>query len=187
MEETPPPAEAPQRIALFGKLTHDMIVIGGTLGLSYLGVAITYIHADLAYLYWFTLIPVFAAVCIAIEWFRVREQQIEIKWRSWVGKQLLHWGGLLIAVELVYSLFDAGRIPRTTSGLVILLLLALTTFLYGVHLDWRFIVVGLFLAISYLIMAYFVTYVWLLLLIAILIMAVAIFIAKRSVGAAWSR
>jgi hypothetical protein len=39
---------------LFGNLTSDMVVVGGTLGLAFLGVAITYVNRDLSYLYWLT-------------------------------------------------------------------------------------------------------------------------------------
>ena len=34
-----------------------------------------------------------------------------------------------------YTLLSAGNIPRATTGMVTLLLFALVTFLYGVHLD----------------------------------------------------
>jgi hypothetical protein len=46
----------------------------------------------------------------------------------------LHWGSLLLAVALAYTLLSAGSIPRATTGMVTLLLFALVTFLYGVHL-----------------------------------------------------
>ena len=92
----------------------------------------------------------------------------------------LHWGALLIAVALTYTLLSAGSIPRATTGMVTLLLFALVTFLYGVHLDRRFIGVGVFLGLSYVVMSYMAAYIWILLLIAVLMIAVAIFMMKRT-------
>jgi membrane glycosyltransferase len=64
--------------------------------------------------------------------------------------------------------------------MVTLLLFALVTFLYGVHLDRRFMGVGVFLGLSYVVMSYMAAYIWILLLIAVLMVAVAIFMMKRT-------
>ncbi len=50
---------------------------------------------------------------------------------------MLHWIGLVVAVQLVYLLLHIGRLDNENTGLIILLLLALTTFLAGIHLGWR--------------------------------------------------
>ena len=92
--------------------------------------------------------------------------------------EVLHWGSLLLAVALAYTLLSAGSIPRATTGMVTLLLFALVTFLYGVHLDRRFMGVGVFLGLSYVAMSYMAAYIWILLLIAVLMVAVAIFMMK---------
>ena len=94
--------------------------------------------------------------------------------------EVLHWGSLLLAVALAYTLLSAGSIPRATTGMVTLLLFALVTFLYGVHLDRRFMGVGVFLGLSYVVMSYMAAYIWILLLIAVLMVAVAIFMMKRT-------
>jgi len=44
----------PSKLSLFGSLTTDLWVLGGTLGLAFVGVAITYVNKDLSYLYWLT-------------------------------------------------------------------------------------------------------------------------------------
>ncbi|MGH8579388.1 MAG: hypothetical protein ACREVK_04410, partial [Gammaproteobacteria bacterium] len=72
------------------------------------------------------------------------------------------------------------NIPRATTGMVTLLLFALVTFLYGVHLDRRFMGVGVFLGASFVVMSYLAAYIWILLLIAALMVAVAIFMMKRA-------
>ena len=49
------------KLSLFGSLTTDLWVLGGTLGLAFIGVAITYVNKDLSYLYWLTMVPVSAS------------------------------------------------------------------------------------------------------------------------------
>jgi hypothetical protein len=164
------------KLSLFGSLTTDVFVLGGTFGLAFLGVAITYVNTDLSYLYWLTMIPVFGTICFIVQW--SRSQGTGVKWTSLLLKEVLHWGSLLIAVALAYTLLSAGSIPRATTGMVTLLLFALVTFLYGVHLDRRFMGVGVFLGLSYVVMSYMAAYIWILLLIAALMVAVAIFMMK---------
>lgn len=170
--------EEPPKLTLFGSLTTDVFVLGGTFGLAFLGVAITYVNRDQSHLYWLTMIPVFGAFCFLVQ--RARSRGTGDKWTRLFLTELLHWGGLLLAVELAYTLLSAGNIPRATMGMITLLLFALVTFLYGVHLDRRFMGVGVFLGASFVVMSYVGAYIWILLLIAALIVAVAIFTMKRS-------
>ncbi len=51
-----------------------------------------------------------------------------------IKKEALRWLGVLLAVQLVYFLFHAGRLDSENTGLVILLILALATFLAGLRL-----------------------------------------------------
>jgi len=167
----------PSKFSLFGSLTTDLWVLGGTLGLAFIGGAITYVNKDLSYLYWLTMVPVFGILCFVAQWSQSRGS--EVKWSRVLLTELLHWGGLLLAVALIYMLLSAGKIPRDTTGMVTLLLFALVTFLYGVHLDRRFLGVGIFLGLSYVVMTYLATYIWVLLLIAALALSGAIFLVKR--------
>ena len=165
------------KFSLFGSLTTDLWVLGGTLGLAFIGVAITYVNKDLSYMYWLTMVPVFGILCFVAQWSRSRGT--EVKWSRLFFTEVLHWGGLLLAVALIYTLLSAGKISRDTTGMVTLLLFALVTFLYGVHLDRRFLGVGVFLGLSYVVMSYLAAYIWVLLLIAALAVPVAIFLVKR--------
>jgi hypothetical protein len=165
------------KLSLFGSLTTDLWVLGGTLGLAFIGVAITYVNKDLSYLYWLTMVPVFGILCFIAQWSRSRGT--EVSWSRLFLTEVLHWGGLLLAVALIYTLLSAGKISRDTTGMVTLLLFALVTFLYGVHLDRRFLGVGVFLGLSYVVMSYLAAYIWVLLLMAVLAVPIAIFLVKR--------
>lgn len=170
--------EETTKLNLFGSLSSDAMVLGGMLALAYLGVAITYVNRDLSHLYWLTMVPVFGTICFVLQWLRARGT--EVNWIRLLGTELLHWGGLLIAVELAYTLLSAGGIQRATIGMVTLLLFALVTFLYGVHLDRRFVVVGGFLGVSYVVMIYLAAYMWIVLLIAAIMVIAAVFMMKRA-------
>lgn len=174
----PDNAEQTAKLSLFGSLSSDASVLGGMLGIAYIGVAITYVNRDLSYLYWLMMVPIFGTICFVLQWLRARGT--ELKWVRLLGIEVLHWGGLLIAVQLAYALLTAGGIPRATTGLITLLLFTLVTFLYGVHLDRRFIAVSVFLGISYVVMIYLAAYMWIVLLIGALIMIAAVFMMKRA-------
>ena len=91
------------------------------------------------------------------------------------------WFGLLVAVRLVYLLLHAGRLDNENTGLIILLLLALTTFFAGIHLGWRLCLVGGFLGAALVAATYLEEYVWMLVIIAMVILAI-VFLLKRFVG-----
>ena len=65
MNKDPITATEEQRsqLSLFGSWTIDLLVLGGTFGLAFLGVAITYVNRDLSYLYWLMMVPVFGTLC----------------------------------------------------------------------------------------------------------------------------
>ena len=53
-------------------------------------------------------------------------------------KQIQHWLGLLVGIYLTFFLREIGSLDNQTTGLILLLLLALTTFLAGVTMGWLF-------------------------------------------------
>lgn len=61
-------------------------------------------------------------------------------------KQVGHWGAFLVAMFLLHTKQVAEVLTQDALGLVMLLLLAVATFLDGLYVDWRFCVVGALLA-----------------------------------------
>ena len=116
------------------------------------------------------MVPVFAGACLILEWSRARGKGL--KWTTIVGTQLLLWLGLLMAVRLAYLLLHTGRLDNENIGLIILLLLALTTFFAGIHLGWRLFIVGIFLGVALIGAAYLEEFVWIFLIIAIVVVAI---------------
>jgi hypothetical protein len=70
---------------------------------------------------------------------------------------------------------------RGKGRLVILLLLALTTFFAGIHLGWRLFIVGIFLGVALIGAAFLEEFVWMFLILAIVVVAIFLLL-KRYVG-----
>ena len=138
--------------------------------LSIIGIGITDFSPADSHRYWFAMVPVFAGACLILEWSRARGKGL--KWTTIVRTQLLLWLGLLLAVRLAYLLLHTGRLDNENIGLIILLLLALTTFFAGIHLGWRLFIVGIFLGIALIGAAYLEEFVWIFLIIAIVVVAI---------------
>ncbi|QBQ55248.1 hypothetical protein [Nitrosococcus wardiae] len=160
--------------------TFAEVIFYGLIILSVVGAAITQASVVVGRLYWLAMIPIIAAATLYVEWVRGRETGT--RWRALLRAQLFHWGALLVSVEVVYLLFNFGRLSNEGVSLVILLLLAQTTFLVGVYVDWRFSIVALFQAFSLIMLAYLQAYIWLILLIAIGIIALGIYFHRKFPG-----
>jgi hypothetical protein len=161
---------------LFG--IHEIILIVLIL-LSIIGIGITDFSPADSHRYWFVMVPVFAVACLILEWSRARGKGQ--KWTTILRSQLLLWLGLLVAVRLVYLLLQAGRLDNENTGLIILLLLALTTFFAGIHLGWRLLIVGIFLGVALIAATYLEEFVWIFLIIALVVVAIFL-ILKRYAG-----
>ena len=109
---------------LFGTVEIILIVL---ILLSIIGIGITDYFPEYSHYYWFAMVIIFAGACLTLEWSRARSKGQ--KWTSIVKTQLLLWVGLLLAVQIVFLLQDARELNNENTGLIILLLLALTTFL----------------------------------------------------------
>jgi hypothetical protein len=98
------------------------------------------------FVYWELLALFIAAICIFAGWRRARDSQE--RWRV-VWTQLLHWGAFLIAMSLVFFPSVQAIVNADAASLIILLLLALGTFVAGVHISsWRMCLNGAVMALS---------------------------------------
>ena len=88
-------------------------------------------------------------------------------------------GGTVIALFATYSLWHVGRLGNEHTGLIVLLLLALTTFLDGYHVGWRFYLTGLLLFAYTIVAALLKAVIWIVLLIAIPVVVFGLYWEKR--------
>ena len=75
-------------------------------------------------------------------------------------------------LERYQSALITGRLDNENTGLIILLLLALTTFFAGIHLGWRLFIVGIFLGLALIGATYLEEFVWMFLIIALVVVAI---------------
>ncbi|MFB1490022.1 MULTISPECIES: hypothetical protein [unclassified Thiocapsa] len=116
------------------------------------GVAFTDMRLEFALLYWQILIPVFGLVALAIGWSGVGDDG---KARTGlVIKTILHWGALFVLVWILYLPQLKDVLNAELTGLQIIFLLGLTAFLSGVHGNPRMSVVGIFLIVSGIVVAF---------------------------------
>jgi hypothetical protein len=110
------------------------------------GVAYTSISKKPLILYWEILAVVTGGLCILSGWRHThsRADRVRLIWT-----QVLHWGAFLAAMNLLL-VSDVRRMLSTdATGLAVLLLLALGTFVAGVHsLSWQICALGLVTALS---------------------------------------
>ena len=111
--------------------------------LAIVGIGITDFSPLLSHWYWLAMVVVTGIACIVMEWSRTREKGLSAT--SLVKNEVLIWLSVLVAVNLVYFLFHSGRLDSENTGLVILLILALATFLAGLRQDWRLCLLGVVL------------------------------------------
>jgi hypothetical protein len=133
--------------------------------LSLTGIFINDFSPADGYGYWTLMVFVFAVFAIIIGWLQSKHRSEDIK--IILSEQALHWTASLLVVGGAFLVQKAEG--ATDAGLVILLILSLSTILDGLRVGWRFSLVGLFLGTSAVIAAYTEHFFWIEFLIAILI------------------
>lgn len=94
--------------------------------------------------YWDIMAPIFGVICVFVGWRHAENRAAKIR-LTWT--QALHWLAFLVAMRVLYLPSVRGVVNTNSMGLDVLTLLALGTFVAGVHaLSWRICVVGGFLA-----------------------------------------
>lgn len=155
-------------VSFFANKKSDQIVFSVLVLLALIGVVVTNISPVNAHGFWVLMLVVYA--CTATYYGRNSASSLDGGLGGFVGKQVIHWGGSLTAVLCVYALVRTGTVNYEQAGTMILLILALATFLAGSHVGWRFYILGAFLALITVIMAYVERYLWLIVVIVCLIL-----------------
>jgi hypothetical protein len=148
--------------------THNLFTF--RLLLSLLGAYIGYTYRHTSHDYWFVMMFLFTVIAIAPGYYQFKQHGDNL--REFINR-LLHWTGGLSAVIIVYAYHSSGRIFHEEAGLIVLLILALTTYLDGIKTGWRCIFAGLFLGLIAICVAYFDSYIRQLAVLAIAAIAVS--------------
>jgi hypothetical protein len=96
--------------------------------------------------YWEFLAPVIGLLCVVVGWPHTRDKTE--RWRL-VWTQALHWLAFLVAMNLLLLSGVASLLSADAIGLTILTLLALGTFVAGVHIQaWQICVLGVIMGLG---------------------------------------
>jgi len=161
---------------LSGRHLTDLVTLFVLLGCSFVGVAITNISPASSHTYWMAMVPVFFIASLVTEWPNIRNGRYP--WKTVLWNHSLQWLALLAAAQMVFVIQQIGRLNNETTGLILLLLFALSTFVAGIRMGWVFRLAGIFLAAGLLVLAYIERYLWVLILVAILMLAIHHFVTR---------
>lgn len=157
----------------------DTVVFIAVLCAAVAGVGLTDFKGLASESYWKWLFIITALVTTI--WGLWRDRQLGmIEERNLLYHQVVIWGSGLIAMGVIYLLLSTGRLNYETTGLLILLLLALLTFIDGMIVSWKLYLVGLTQLAILLTTTYIESYLWLILLFsAIIILLVILYVVFK--------
>jgi hypothetical protein len=135
-----PPRVSPLGVAGWARQKAPYLVV---LFLAILGVAYTSIAQKPLFGYWEFLGLAVGVACVAIGW---RNTQDRRERYATARTQFLHWAAFLVAMNIVLWPSVNTFLNGPSTGLALLLLLALGTFVAGVHVSKDIAVLGLALA-----------------------------------------
>lgn len=140
------------------------IALAAALTSALLGIGITDYSPLQSYRYWIVMMLILALTGMAIGWSRARRLGLPVL--KAVRGQLIHWIATWVAVGGILLLLKAGRLNYEGTGLVLLVMLGLATFLDGYRINWHFGLVGLLIFVSGIVAAFIEEYLWVLLVIS---------------------
>jgi hypothetical protein len=153
----------------------DAVVGIAMLLLAFVGVGASDVSGAGSQVYWSLLAIGFGLASLAIDWVHHDD---EFHWARSSIRVVVHWIGVLAAIQLVYVFIASGRVANADVGLLNGTILALGTYLCGVHADWRLMVIGAALAFATASVAYLEQYLWVLFALAVLALAVTFLVAR---------
>jgi len=166
-----------ERLTAWGDRLESMLVrrllIVAVLGVMVMiGLFLSNYSSEKARYYWCAMFPIFGVACLAHELAARREYVIPL-WRILL-RQALHWLGPIVAVKILFMQHARGQMSTDAVALTIILLLAVTCFLAGIHFDRSFYWISAFLALAAVIGTEIETYLWLVAVLFLLGVAIAV-------------
>jgi hypothetical protein len=125
------------RIARFWLRELPYVIV---LGLTIFGVAYTSVSHQPLIGYWQFLAVAVGLVCVTTGWLHIHEPKARFRM---IWTQAFHWVAFLVAMNIVLLANVQLTLTATATGLTLLMLLALGTFVAGVHVSWQICILGL--------------------------------------------
>jgi hypothetical protein len=170
------PAAPPSWAGRIGaRLLRRLLIVGVLCVLVMIGLFLTNISRLHARYYWSAMFPVFGIVSLWHELIGPSSRPGPV-WKL-IAVQALHWLGPIVAVQIIFLQLARGQMDADAVALVTLVILAVTCFLAGVHMDHAFYWVSVALVFAAVIGTEVEAYIWALLAIAIVALAITVFAA----------
>ena len=154
---------------------HRLLIVGALAVFIMFGLFLANYSLNWADWYWSLMFPVFGLVCLGHQLLAGDTHGMPA-WKVLL-QQALHWLGPIVTVRIIFLQLARGQMAGDEVALMILLVLAVTCYLAGIHFDRSFVWVSAFLALAALGGTEVEAYFWLLVLIALLAAALVIFSA----------
>lgn len=169
-------------------VNHYILVEDGIMilliALSLFGIAIMDISPTgsyfYGYFYWIAMILIFGIAAMIISFVQAKRGKHIIQ-EIWQEQSLL-WLGVLAALSGTLLLQEAGVLQANNTSLVILLLLSLACYIDGIRIGWRFSLVGNFLGLTAVSIAYLENFMWTLYVLAAITIGLTIYVDRRWFG-----
>lgn len=154
-------------------LLRRLLIVGVLSVLVMIGLFLTNVSHLHARYYWSVMFPVFGIVSLRHELAGPNTNAGPV-WRR-ILRQVLHWLGPIVAVQIIFLQLARGQMDADSVALVTLVILAVTCFMAGVHMDRSFYWVSAALALAAVIGTEVEAYLWMLAAIAIVAIAITVF------------
>ena len=145
--------------------------------LSLIGVAVMRFSPTEGYWYWVVITLVFGLCAMLIGFVQTRQGRHAVR-EIWIEQSLL-WFGVVLALCGTLLLLKFDSLNDQNAGLVILLVLSLATYIDGLRIGWRFALVGNFLGLTAVSIAFTENFVPLLFSVAAVTIAITVYWQRR--------
>jgi hypothetical protein len=171
-----PSADSSSRMSfVYRQLPYIVVLVLAISGVAYTNIS----HQPLVG-YWEFLTVAMAVVCVVTEWAKAEDRQARLQV---IWKQALHWGAILVAMNIMLLAGVQQFMPSPATGLVLLMLLALGTFLAGLNLSsLQICFLGVAMALAVPAIAWFKQFSLFLLLGALLLVGLGLILWPRRQG-----
>ena len=156
-------------------LLRRLLIVGVLSVLVMIGLFLTNVSHLHARYYWSAMFPIFGIVSLWHELSGPNRNPGPL-WKR-ILRQVLHWLGPIVAVQIIFLQLARGQMDADAVALVTLLILAVTCFMAGVHMDRSFYWVSAALAFAAVVGTEVEAYLWMLAAIAIVAVAITVFAA----------
>lgn len=134
-----PPANSRKARLFLKELPYVIVLV-----LTILGVALTSVWHQPFIGYWEFMAVAVGVVCVTTGWLHIEDRQARLRM---IWTQALHWLAFLVAMNILLLPGVQRMLNAPATGLALLMLLALGTFVAGVHISWQICALGVAMAL----------------------------------------